>query len=80
MAEKSPSTTITIVIATTPEELARQRDWVGLSYVPLSEKGRHTMLRPDWQVSLTPKPLTNLRFRVIIPIRHQAINLDQQRL
>ena len=77
MAEKSPSTTITIVIATTPEELARQRDRVGLSYVPLSEKGRHTMLRPDWQVSLTPKPLTNLRFHAIIPIRHQATNLNR---
>ena len=79
MAEKYPSTTVTIVIATTPEELARQRDWVGLSYVPLSKKGRHTMLRSDWQVNSIPKPLTNLRFRAIMPIRHQALNLDQQR-
>ena len=29
------------------------------------------------EINPTAKPLTNLRFRVIIPITHQAINLDR---
>ncbi len=34
----------------------------------------------DAGINPTAKPLTTLRFRAIMPIRHQATSLDQQGL